>query len=380
MQTDLNDSYLFILLAEDSNMPNVPNINLYYFELNWGLDYIYDWISNGIGENKKNISHPLNEKNVELYLGSESIVNDKEEELISGDFELFRISGDVELKIPMEYEVELCSEGLGGTYFIKDFNGENMFVFKPEDEEPGSVNNPKKNFMQIKDGVLPGEGAMRECIAYHLDRDHFAGVPKTKYVEIENFDNSTQKKKGALQQFIKNNGNTYDYGSSIFTVENVQKIAQLDIRTFNLDRNGENLLVCENDGEYKLVPIDHSYILPTVFNKPWFEWMNWKQVKQPITSEVKKYIEEIDIEKDSLLLQQLGMTEESITIMKLSTLALKRGASVGWTLYQIANFICTPISKTDKRSEFEKLVHHAKQKNSNEFWSTFTELLYATIK
>jgi len=264
--------------------------------------------------------------------------------------------------IPKKYETELCEEGLGGTYFVMDEKGEKVFVFKPEDEEPGCVNNPKKNFKEVKNGVKPGEGAIREWIAFMLDRDHFAKVPKTKYVELEKFGNNSETKKGSLQEFIKNVGNTMDFGSSLFSVENVQRIAQFDIRTFNLDRNGENLLVCENNGEYELIPIDHSYILPSVIGNAWFEWMNWKQVKQPITNEVRKYIEEIDIESDALKLQKLGIGEESITTMKLSTLVLKRGSQVGWTLHQIASFVCSPISRTDKRSEFEKIVHQAKQK------------------
>jgi len=202
---------------------------------------------------------------------------------------------------------------------------------------------------------------------------------KKKYVELEKFGNNSETKKGSLQEFIKNVGNTMDFGSSLFSVENVQRIAQFDIRTFNLDRNGENLLVCENNGEYELIPIDHSYILPSVIGNAWFEWMNWKQVKQPITNEVRKYIEEIDIESDALKLQKLGIGEESITTMKLSTLVLKRGSQVGWTLHQIASFVCSPISRTDKRSEFEKIVHQAKQKNGS-FWNTFTELLSLSVK
>jgi len=179
---------------------------------------------------------------------------------------------------------------------------------------------------------------------------------------------------------VKNVGNTMDFGSSLFSVENVQRIAQYDIRTFNLDRNGENLLVCKNNnGEYELVPIDHSYILPSVISNSWFEWMNWKQVKQPITNEVRKYIEEIDIESDVLKLRALGISEECINIFKLSTLVLKRGAQVGWTLHQISSFIFTPISKTDKRSEFENLVHQANQTKES-FWSKFTELLSLSIK
>lgn len=369
MHSELNGYCFFITLEVEGS--NVPFNISFYFELHWNPHQDQGFIEGGLKEKGFSLTYPL---------GVHEQKNDEREyvEEVESDGEMF--GEDIELNVPKNYEAELCEDGLGGTYFVKDRkSGEKLFVFKPVDEEPGSVNNPKKNFKQIKDGVLPGEGAMREMIAYHLDRDQFAGVPKTKYAELENFDNNSEKKKGSLQLYINNDGNSCDFGSSLFSVDNVQRIAQFDIRTLNLDRNGENLLVRENDGEYELVPIDHSYILPTVFSNPWFEWMNWKQVKQITTSEVKKYIEGIDVEKDSLLLKKLGMKEESITIMKLSTLVLKRGTSVGWTLHQIATFLCSPISQTDKRSEFEKLVHQAKQTNSNDFWSTFTELLSKRI-
>jgi len=58
--------------------------------------------------------------------------------------------------------VELCQDGVGGTYFIKDENS--IGVFKPIDEEPGAIHNPKN---LIQNPVMPpGGGAVREVAAY----------------------------------------------------------------------------------------------------------------------------------------------------------------------------------------------------------------------
>lgn len=38
---------------------------------------------------------------------------------------------------------KLASSGTGGSYFIADTKGKNVAVFKPEDEEPMAINNPK---------------------------------------------------------------------------------------------------------------------------------------------------------------------------------------------------------------------------------------------
>jgi len=297
----------------------------------------------------------------------------KSMDIVSGDFE-----------IPVAYETELCQDGIGGTYFLKSKRGKRFAVFKPEDEEPGSINNPKQQTKQVKFGVKPGEGAIRECLAYLLDKDHFAKVPKTKHIELNNFlKSSSVKKRGSIQQYIENIGNSSDFSSSKFSVGNVQRIAQLDIRTFNMDRNGENLLVIENeDDEFELIPIDHTYVLPNRLDGAWFEWMHWKQAKESILPEVKKYIEEINIEKDSQILKNLGIDDESIGTMRISTHVLKRGCKVGWNLFQIANFICRPINGDDRRSELEKLVQIAKERSGRSqdmYWEIVHNLVNEKI-
>ena len=66
----------------------------------------------------------------------------------------------------------------------------------------------------------------------------------------------------------------------------VWKIALLDLRLMNLDRNGENILVRQiDDGaggkRISLVPIDHGSCLPSDLGVAAFDWVwfYWPQLK-----------------------------------------------------------------------------------------------------
>jgi len=235
----------------------------------------------------------------------------------------------------------LCEEGVGGTYFIKDPSGSYVAVFKPSDEEPGAAANPKD---LIDEPLLPpGGGYLREVAAYLLDRDHFSGVPETFLLSKVKHDKFSTKseKTGSLQRFVKNEGVSSDMGSSMFSVDAVHRVGVLDIRIFNMDRNGENLLVQRNDGVSRLVPIDHTYSLPpiTLLDSAFFEWHYWPQAKKPFSQETLNYINSINIENDAQMLRNLGLPESSILTMVVSSLLLKEAAAAGWTLFDIANFI-----------------------------------------
>lgn len=185
------------------------------------------------------------------------------------------------------------SDGSGGTYLMQDSSGVNyVSVFKPIDEEPMAVNNPRGLPVSLdgeglKKGACVGEGALREVAAYILDhprsgpRTHwsyyedrgFAGVPPTLMVKClhggfyhpEGYEYTSKCVKiGSLQMFVKNNGTCEDMGPRAFPVEEVHKISVLDIRLANADRHAGNILVCSDGKENKimLVPIDHGYCLP----------------------------------------------------------------------------------------------------------------------
>lgn len=177
-------------------------------------------------------------------------------------------------------------EGTGGAYFMLDSLGQKyVSVFKPIDEEPMAVNNPRGLPLSLdgeglKKGTRVGEGAFREVAAYILDHPKgghrslfgegkgFAGVPPTFMVKCLhggfNHPGDLTVKIGSLQMFMENNGSCEDMGPGAFPVEEVHKISVLDIRLANADRHAGNILLSKEqvDGKTLLIPIDHGYCLP----------------------------------------------------------------------------------------------------------------------
>jgi hypothetical protein len=68
-------------------------------------------------------------------------------------------------------------------------------------------------------------------------------------------------KKGSLQKFVVNDGDCSEFGANKFSIESVHRLGIFDIMILNMDRNDENLLVQKSDGDWKLVPIDHTYVI-----------------------------------------------------------------------------------------------------------------------
>ncbi|KAK3037326.1 hypothetical protein RJ639_032088 [Escallonia herrerae] len=308
------------------------------------------------------------------------------------------------------------SEGTGGAYFMQDASGNKyLSVFKPIDEEPKAVNNPRGLPLSmdgegLKKGTRVGEGAFREVAAYILDHPKsgprsysgedkgFAGVPTTVLVECLhrgfNHPESVKVKIGSLQMFMENNGSCEDMGFSAFPVEEVHKISVLDIRMANADRHAGNILLSKGeDGQAVLIPIDHGYCLPEsvshlnsllllliaetmcpgrschqatqglkgprVFEDCTFEWLYWPQARQPYSPETAEYIESLDAEEDIALLNFYGwdLPLESARILRISTMLLKKGVEKGLTPFAIGSIMCRET--LNKESVIEEIVREA---------------------
>jgi len=259
--------------------------------------------------------------------------------------------------------LELCPEGVGGTYFIHDEKMHKIAVFKPSDEEPGSIYNPKK--LLSKPLLPPGGGAVRELATFLLDRG-FAGVPETHHmdrVSHKTFCNGGERllpKSGSVQKYVPNLGDATSMGATRFLVSDVHKIGILDLRIFNMDRTGENILVRKDrKNNFRLVPIDHAYSLPDKLDNAWFDWLFWPQAKKNFSKKLLEKIRAINIDSDSEILRGVGIPEKNIRTMRVSTLFLKKGAAVGWTLFEIAKKVCRRIPTEE--SVLEKLVNLAEQ-------------------
>jgi len=144
-----------------------------------------------------------------------------------------------------------------------------------------------------------------------------------------------------------------------------------------MDRNSENILVQKtSDKIFRLIPIDHTYTLPPTLESAWFDWQYWSQAKAPFSEECLKYIREINAEKDAEILRSVGIEEESIRTMKITTILLKIGAEFGLNLFQITSMVCR---KKNLPSELEELVSRAEEKRGN-FMEEFVNLAAEAVK
>ena len=306
---------------------------------------------------------------------------------------------------------ELVMDGSGGTYFLHDSQKVRVAVFKPADEEPYADNNPRGYLPQVgahlalREGIAPGEGCIREVAAYLLDRDGFSGVPMTTLAEVRhpgfNVNGShlkvaeggasmgahsisshsptrstCNKKVGSFQEFVYADYSMDDLSPSKLSTDEVHKIAILDIRILNADRNAANLLCRRNaDNRLELVPIDHSFCLRSSCDVSWMDWcwLDWPQTKEPMSDKTKEYVRKLDIEADALMLKErLNICEEAIDYFRASSLILKAGVEAGLSLYQIAVMCCRNDDLGEEPSLLERLTVMAaelsEQVVGNDMW------------
>nr|KYP71936.1 hypothetical protein KK1_011216 [Cajanus cajan] len=242
------------------------------------------------------------------------------------------------------------AEGTGGAYFMLDSLGQKyVSVFKPIDEEPMAVNNPRGLPLSIdgeglKKGTRVGQGAFREVAAYVLDHP-LKLTPKI----------------GSLQMFTENSGSCEDMGPGAFPLKEVHKITVLDIRLANADRHAGNILLSteEDNNQTVLIPIDHGYCLPTSFEDCTFEWLYWPQAYQPYSPETIDYVKSLDAEEDIALLKFHGwdLPIECARTLRISTMLLKKGVERGLTPFDIGSLMCR--ESLNKNSVIEEIVQAA---------------------
>lgn len=282
--------------------------------------------------------------------------------------------------------------GTSGVYFVETLNDHNdhkytSAVFKPFDEEQGMINNPKGySKAALKSYFKPGQGIIREYAAYLLDVDNFGQIPTTKLVHIEDEhfhygQDIKYPKLGALQEFVHDGEEMSNYGPNVFSDFEIQKIALLDMRLLNCDRNDENVLVVKrpilnlkdtNDNasspsssgsesyEFDLIPIDHAYCLPAklcIDCWDWF-WFSFPQVRNPIHPDIKDYILSIDIDKCiEKVTQEVSLSSDCIFLLRVVHALLVKAVEIGLTLFQVAKTIARETE--NKPSPLERLITEA---------------------
>jgi len=175
-------------------------------------------------------------------------------------------------------------DGQTGEVFALEAGGEKVAVFKPMEGE---------GFRRR--GLPNGKGALREEAVYLLDRlcGSQAGVPVTSRASLEVDAGKTLE--GSVQAFAKGSiGCMEDYAMprdreralAFVEQEVAEAVALLDMRVFNTDRHGGNLLLLRHEKPHQLGPIDHGCCLP-----PWWAlgeanfdaWSDWAAARAAYT-------------------------------------------------------------------------------------------------
>lgn len=321
--------------------------------------------------------------------------------------------------LTLGFKPALAPDGSGGSYFLSDARRQRVGVFKPADEEPFAENNPRGYVAHgapssspgggdaewLRQGVRPGELCLREVAAYLLDHDGFAGVPPTTLAEARHpgfhtaganwtvgeggagvgvhalhsplarpatslaaSSHEAVKKVGSFQEFVYAECTMDDISPSKVSVDEVHKIAILDIRLLNADRNVANILcrrIPEEPDHFRLVPIDHGYSLRSKCDVAWFDWcwLDWPQTKQPLSKASREYVLGLDVEADvRLLKERLNMQNDVLDYFRCSCLILKAGVRAGLTLYDICSEImCRSDPSGEIQSKFETLTTMASE-------------------
>lgn len=140
-------------------------------------------------------------------------------------------------------------------------------------------------------------------------------------------------KTGSLQKFVANAGPIENYAPELFEAEQIHKIAVLDLRLCNLDRNECNILVASD--LKTLIPIDHGLTLPDSLEVSSYDlaWLNYPQTEERFSKSTLDYIASLQIDKDIELLEKtFKFRPLCLRNIKISTLLLQRAAARGLNL------------------------------------------------
>ncbi|CAG9460577.1 unnamed protein product [Pedinophyceae sp. YPF-701] len=290
---------------------------------------------------------------------------------------------EAQMGLDSGWRPELTPAGTGGTYFLSNASGQRVAVFKPMDEEPNAEANPKGWSMvpageggsgsptqALRLGLEVGQGALREVAAYLLDHNTFSDVPATHMVEYVSRANggggggALVRKVGSLQEYAEHDGDCEEWGSGAVSTAEVHKIAVLDMRLANTDRNASNVLIRRlPSGQQELIPIDHGYCLPACFQDINFEWVWWPQAEQPFDDVTRAFVATLDAEKDLQLLKEaldwdVAKTRPGVArVMRVCTHALRAGAAAGLPPATIGGFMCRGYARSSELPSDLETLH-----------------------
>lgn len=173
------------------------------------------------------------------------------------------------------------------------------------------------------------------------------------------------RKYGSLQKFQRSTDCAANLSFSLYTKDEVHKIAILDFRILNCDRNEENILVLKKKNKetkknyYKLYPIDHALSFPDCLKIFDYEicWMGWDQAGEPFSENTRNYILNINVLDDMKRLSKvIKLRENCWKYLRVSNIVLQMGAKYNLTPLEIGNLLYQTDYKTEAPSKVAVLV------------------------
>lgn len=259
---------------------------------------------------------------------------------------------------------ERLDHGQTGAVFALKTGDKFVAVFKPSTGEGFK-----------RRGIEPNQGYIREEAVYLVDRlsGSQAGVPVTSLAKLS--PDGGEEVEGSVQGFVDEVfGFVEDYGiprdvdeaAKFLCIERAEAVALLDMRIFNMDRHGGNLLLTRKEKPHSLGPIDHGCCLP-----PWWcleaavfdAWTGW-HLLQAAPSQYAKDIAKVAFEKLEDIcakLKEIPLDDPSILTLRLCTLFVYIG------VYELGLAIGSLASKLVREdyealSWFEERVFKAAEK------------------
>lgn len=266
------------------------------------------------------------------------------------DFARFPEITEIFLALKQGIAPQAVDAGISGTYFLFNRKKTPWAVFKPLEQEPGQIENPKGNTAISVGALKSGTFYQRERAAYLIDPDHFSHVPKTVVARFPHLYFTAAKTdslmKGSLQKFIPAASQAYRLSSlDVVSTQEIHRLAILDIRLLNHDRHFGNVLV---DSANRLRPIDHGFTFPEKATAIYFEWLTLKQANVPFDSTTLAYIKKLDPERDiQVILKKIpSFSKESLNRFRQATYLLKMGAEMGMTAWEIGSLMTGRLDPT----------------------------------
>ncbi|MCB1119045.1 MAG: hypothetical protein KDK65_03710 [Chlamydiia bacterium] len=220
--------------------------------------------------------------------------------------------------------VPIGEPGYNSTFFLRDTNGNVLWVFKPEDGESA-----------VCEGIQVGGGARREHVASLLNYHHRYPIPFTAYVSLNGRVGSVQRFQNGCQTLSEIRDQIPGARHKVqLPLKALQGLTLFDLRFGNCDRNSANIL-CHKSMSNDLVMdqlfgIDHGSSMSSLASDPLLmDYLNIASVfLAPMDHDLVTFIRAIDVEKDGKIMLDHGIGEEAVKLMKQSTALLQAAVAL----------------------------------------------------